>query len=96
MAAEVACEQSSLLDHQFTTNVSYPDQLTTNSIPQDNSTSVNVVNPFSSNLEPSVAGYQSLTASDPREILFALDRAADFLRGQVEEKDRHQPGGSRR
>ncbi|XP_019854850.1 PREDICTED: uncharacterized protein LOC100633645 isoform X2 [Amphimedon queenslandica] len=95
----MASEKSSLLDRNYSTNSALSVPITSEDprpLREDASTSV--ANPFtnkrvgeatsaldSSTIEAST--HHQLSSNDPREILFALERAADLLRGQVEEDE---------
>ena len=87
----MASEKSSLLDRNHSTNnsaLSVP-------ISSEDAKEDAVTNPFTASKtserasEAASTHHQSLTSSDPREILFALERAADLLRGQVEEDEQN-------
>lgn len=97
----MASEKSSLIQHSYSTNstgVSAANE-------GEGDLSVIVNNPFTAgsgsdprdnrNGESDATHHQSLTSGDPREILFALERAADLLRGQVEESDQQHRGDVR-
>ena len=90
----MASEKSSLLDRNHSTNnsaLSVPISSEDARSPREDA----VTNPFTASKtserasEAASTHHQSLTSSDPREILFALERAADLLRGQVEEDEQN-------
>lgn len=91
-----ASEHSSLIHNSHNTfvNIAYPGHSTNTKQTQDYSSLVETDTKGETALETSFQAsslnqdkYRSLTSSDPREILFALERAADFLRGQVDEDE---------
>lgn len=89
--AVMASEKSSLLDRNYSTNnaaLSVPIS-SEDPRPLREDASTSVANPFTNERASDATSnhHQSLTSSDPREILFALERAADLLRGQVEEDE---------
>lgn len=97
----MASEKSSLIEHNYSTNS------TALSAANEGESDLSVIvnNPFTAgsgsdprdnrNGELDATHHQSLTSGDPREILFALERAADLLRGQVEESDQQHRGDVR-
>lgn len=98
----MASEKSSLIQHSYSTNSTAAVSAANEG---ESDLSVIVNNPFTAgsgsdprdnrNGELDATHHQSLTSGDPREILFALERAADLLRGQVEESDQQHRGDVR-
>lgn len=90
----MSSEQSILLDHDQLLNT-YPgnsiiskEQSSASSRPVDSHNDSQNANPFPSlTSEGGHSDFEtSLTASNPQAVLFALERAVDLLRGQVEEE----------